>query len=91
MVYGIDSRRAHPSTRHVYDFRVTLAFDQSTHNMALPLDNYSVEENAEKGSWVLLERDEESRSGPHEEGGRAKERRSVKARTPSFRNVDQPG
>ena len=88
---GQISRRAHSSTRDVYDFRVTLAFVQSTPSTALPLDKYSADENAAKGSWVLLEPDEESRRGPHGEGGRAQERKSEKVRTPNVRNVDQPG
>ena len=54
---GQISRRAHVSTRHVYDFCETLAFDQSTQIKALPLDKYSADKNAEQGSWALLESD----------------------------------
>ena len=78
-------------TRHVYDFCETLAFDQSTQIMALPLDKYSADENAEQGSWALLESDEESRSWPHGESKRAQERRSGRVSTLNFRSVDQPG
>ena len=69
---------------------MTLAFDQSTHIIVLPLDKYSADNNAEEGSWALLEPDEESRSGPHGEGGRAQERRSGKVRASNVHNVDQP-
>ena len=85
---GQISRKAHLSTRRVYDFSVELVFDQSTHSMALPLDKYIEDENANEGSWVLLEPDKESQSEPHREGGRAQERR---LRTPNVRNVAQPG
>ena len=79
----------HSSTKNEYDFRVTLAFDQSTQSMALPLEKYSADENAEEGSWVFLRQDEEFRSGPNGEGGRAQERRSGKVQKPDVRN--QPG
>ena len=79
------------SSRHVYDFCETLAFDQSMQSMALPLDKYSADENAEQGSWALLEPDEESWSGPHGEGERAQERRSGRVSTLNVRSVDQPG
>ena len=54
---GLISHRAPPSTGHTYDIRMTLASDKSVHSMALLLEKYSADENAEEGTWVLLEPD----------------------------------
>ena len=52
---GLTRCRAHPSARNTYDFRATPAFDQSTHSIAMPLDKYSADHNAQQGAWVILE------------------------------------
>ena len=53
---GQISRAAPPQTSHTYDYRVVLAYDQSTISVKMPLDAYDVDEaNAELGVWALIE------------------------------------
>ena len=89
---GQISRAAPPATRHVYDYRVVLASDQSTVSVKLPLDAYSVLESADEGAWVLLEPTDSSSSEMREESRTdAGPRTSGRTRTPNVRNFDQLG
>ena len=74
----------------IYDYRVVLAFDQSTISFNLPLAAYSVdEENAAVGAWALLEAIEGGSNELEEEcGGDQGRRTSSRARTPNVRNID---
>lgn len=75
---GLISRRAHPASRDVYDYRVVLHCDGSTCSMKLPLELYSTDEDAGVGAWVLLEVEEEG----------ATVRRSRRSTTPNVRNME---
>ena len=90
---GQISRTAAPQTSHIYDYRVVLAFGQSTISVKLPLAAYSVdEENAAAGVWALLEPMEGGSKELEEEcGGDQRRRTSSRARTPNVRNIDQLG
>ena len=90
---GQISRTAAPQTSHIYDYRVVLAFDQSTISVNLPLAAYSVDdENAAVGAWALLEPIERGSNQLEEEcGGDQGRRTSSRARTPNVRNIDQLG
>ena len=90
---GQISRTAAPQTSHIYDFRVVLAFDQSTIRIELPLAAYSVdEENAAEGAWALLEPIEGGYNELEEEcRGDQGRRTSNRARTPNVRIIDQLG
>ncbi|CAN0269093.1 unnamed protein product, partial [Pylaiella littoralis] len=51
---GTITRQAQVRTRHLYDYRVFLERDGSTHSVKLPLAKYSVDGSAGEGSWALL-------------------------------------
>ena len=88
---GRISRAAAPQTRHLYDYRVVLSFDQSTISVQLPLNAYNPQENAEPGAWVLLEPTDSSNEMGGESRSDAGPRTSGRTRTPNVRNFDQPG
>lgn len=75
---GVISRRSHPASRDVFDYRVVLHCDGSTCSMKLPLELYSTDEDAGVGAWVLLEVEEEE----------ARVRRSRRSTTPNVRNME---
>ncbi|CAN0146105.1 unnamed protein product, partial [Ectocarpus fasciculatus] len=52
---GVITRGATQSSRHNYDYRVTLHLDGSTRSVKLPLESYCTDEPAAVGAWVLLE------------------------------------
>ena len=102
---GLITRQSQERTKHVYDYRVRLAEDQSVRSMKLPLDAYSMDPNAGVGAWVLLNPNDEEQTGDAvggnmqecqlvvtEAGG---ERPTVSSRgrtlTPNVRNVDRAG
>lgn len=91
---GTITRQAQVRTRHLYDYRVFLERDGSTHSVKLPLAKYSVDGSAGKGSWALLkcpastaesdqeeEEDEEDEEAPVR-GAKGKGRRKRKRNTP---------
>ena len=100
---GLITRQSQERTKHMYDYRVHLAEDQSVRSLKLPLDAYSTDPNAWVGAWVLLEPKEQTGDtvgGSRQEcqlvvteaGG---ERPAVSSRgrtlTPNVRNADRVG
>ncbi|CAB1100647.1 unnamed protein product [Ectocarpus sp. CCAP 1310/34] len=91
---GQISRAAPPlsSHTHTYDYRVVLAYDQSTVNVKMPLDAHDVdEENAAVGAWALIEPIDDSNEPAGGCEGEQPRRQGSRARTPNGRNIDQPG
>ena len=78
-----------PRKRAIFnDYRVVLAFDQSTISVKLPLAAYSVDEEnaAAVGAWALLEPTEGGSNELEEEcGGDQGRRTSSRARTPNIK------
>jgi len=89
---GQISRAAPPQTSHTYDYRVVLAYDQSTISVKMPLDAYDVDEaNADVGAWALIEPIDDSEEPAGGCEGEQPRRQGSRARTPNVRNSDQPG
>ena len=89
---GQISRAAPPQTSHTYDYRVVLAYDQSTISVKMPLDAYDVDEaNADVGAWELLEPIDDSEEPARGCDGEQPRRQGSRVRTPNVRNSDQPG
>ena len=83
---GQISRAAPPQTSHTYDYRVVLAYDQSTISVKMPLDAYDLDEaNADVGAWALIEPIDDSEE-PAE--GEQPRRQGSTAQTPSVCNSD---
>lgn len=89
---GQISRAAPPQTSHTYDYRVVLAYDQSTISVKMPLDAYDVDEaNADVGAWALIEPIDDSEEPAGGCEGEQPRWQGSRARTPNVRNSDQPG
>ena len=89
---GQISRAAPPQTSHTYDYRVVLAYDQSTISVKMPLDAYDLDEaNADVGAWALIEPIDDSEEPAGGCEGEQLRRQGSRARTPNVRNSDQPG
>ena len=102
---GLRTRQSQERTKHVYDYRVHLAEDQSVRSMKLPLDACSTDPNAGVSAWVLLKPNDEEQTGDAVGGNRqecqlvvteaGRERPTVSSRgrtlTSNVRNVDRAG